>query len=111
MSCSEKHLEGTSHWHIDKTLCAEWLRNLERGKFTSRHCDTIRALIHQESIFHFQRLDYGQMITLDVSLSLALVRPRGIRAWAASVGLGPLKGGLKVERDNQLPDYTNRDSG
>ena len=93
--CKEKHEEGASEWHSDGRLCQEWLENLERGKFDPRLCRIISSLIIWDGIMHFNHVDRGQLVRLEVSLSQTLPK----RTWFRSLEavLGPFKG--KFMRD------------
>lgn len=96
--CSISHVEGASEFHEDGTLCDEWLWNLERGQFTRSMCDAIRRLVWSDMVVHARRLDRGQMIRLEVSLSKTLPQKRwGLQKFAAS--LGPFKGMTKFEQE------------
>ena len=79
--CPEDHVKGASEWHEDGKLCFEWLRNLERGRFSERRCRLIRLTVVQDELDHFNRIDAGELIRLDVSLSRTLPRSEAFFEW------------------------------
>ena len=79
--CNEDHEDGASEWHTDGRLCEEWLQNLERGKFDHGLCRIISRLIISDGIMHFNHVDRGQLVRLEVSLSQTLPQ----RTWFRSI--------------------------
>ena len=78
-SCDSGHVKEASEWHEDGMLCGMWLENLERAAFSPKLCNLIRRMVLWDAAVSFQRLDRGQLVRLDVSLSKAIHRPR--RRW------------------------------
>ena len=93
--CEEEHVEGASEWHEGGLLCEEWLQNLERGKFDLKLCRVISSLIMMDGTRHFNHIDRGQLVRLQVSLSQTLPQ----RTWfrRLEVALGPFEGKLMRE--------------
>ena len=77
VSCPEEHKDGASEWHTGGKLCDEWLQNLERGHFTEHRTGLIRRAVMRDQVNHFRRLDTGELIRLDVSLSQTHPEKRG----------------------------------
>ena len=100
--CKEEHIGGASEWHTDGRLCEEWLKNLERGKFDPKLCRVISRLITRDGIMHFDHIDRGQLVRLEVSLSQTLPQ----RTWFRSLEavLGPFKGKLMREIEQYVKD-------
>lgn len=94
--CSEDHVEGASEWHEDGKLCIKWLRNLERGRFSEKRCRLIRLAVVQDELDHFNRIDAGELIRLDGSLSRTLPQRRGFLRMV-SASLGPVRGRASFE--------------
>ena len=94
--CPENHVNGASEWHKDGKLCLEWLNNLERGRFNETRCALIRRIVMRDQIEHFGRIDAGELIRLDVSLSRTLPQKRGFLRMV-SASLGPVRGKAKFE--------------
>ena len=94
--CPEDHVKGASEWHEDGKLCFEWLRNLERGRFSERRCRLIRLTVVQDELDHFNRIDAGELIRLDVSLSRTLPQKRGFLRMV-SASFGPVRGRARFE--------------
>ena len=100
--CKEEHVEGTSEWHKDGLLCEEWLQNLERGKFNPQLCRKISSLVMMDGTRHFNHIDRGQLVRLQVSLSQTLPK----RTWfrRLEVALGPFEGKLMREIEQNDKD-------
>lgn len=96
--CSMGHVEGASELHEDGRFCDEWLWNLERGQFTRSQCNAIRRLVWRDVAAHARRVDMGELIRLEVSLSKTLPQKSwGLLKLGAS--LGPFSGLAKFEQE------------
>ena len=102
--CPDDHVEGASEWHKDGRICHEWLRNLERGRFSEERCNLIRLVVMQDQVDHFSRIYAGELVRLDVSLSRTLPQKRGILQMVSG-SFGPVRGKARFEdeyRDGNL---------
>ena len=79
--CQKEHVQSASEWHLDGWLCDEWLSNLERGRFTPSMCNSIRGLVWRDQVVYLGRLDAGQLIRLDVSLSQSQRKEGSSERW------------------------------
>lgn len=92
--CPDQHIEGASEWHKDGKLCDEWLRNLERGRFSQERCALIRRVVMSDQVGRLNRFDAGELIRLDVSLSRTLPPKMGFLK-AASASFGKVRGKVR----------------
>ena len=99
--CSEEHLQFASEWHKNGTLCDAWLTNLERGQFSPSQCNEIRSMVWSDHVLQFGRLDRGQLIRLDVSLSRTLPPKRTWFLSKVGASLGPFKGEARFKDENR----------
>lgn len=98
-SCREEHIKGASEWHKEGQLCEDWLKNLERGKFSNELCHLISRLVMFDGIVHFSQFDKGQFVRLQVTLSQTLPQRKWFQVFEAA--LGPIKG--KAIREMEQP--------
>ena len=69
--CDEKHFLRATEFHINGELCGFWLKDIERGHLSVEQKEVVKVMVMEDSLRLNLRLDKGQLLRLQTSLSLA----------------------------------------
>ena len=78
-TCFEEHVPMATEFHSDDRLCDEWLVDLERAHLSAAECSLTKRMVLRDQAFHLRKIDRGQLLRLQKSLSLTRPPKRRIK--------------------------------